>query len=425
MRQHITKCVLILLASAALCGRAQTRGSASPGVAHFIAATPAQQDMPQRYPAALYAVGERQKLLLVRQLFTADQRFLDIADDLHGKIYLAGSEGVFVIHEEDPGKEDFVPLESFDDFPCWGAVEGDHVPAAVQYCIAGEIRQVLGNQEPGKPRVGPGSWEMFKFMQYGGENGGPFQMLPPLAEIAGLDLVMPYALGPRVVLAHLPSELNTNPEKRRRVVQVVAATDRYFALWIVPDYMMGHSVSTNTLDHAEPLQLFVLDRSTDKWRTLEVATAVTSITRPPIRMFGDWMVTTIMNWSPASSEIGGGSPGRENERVTPSNSAKPNIRSRYSNHFAGLYIPGKLVIQNLADERKIALNTGQEDSEVLAIRADGEILYRVNDSIYSATMKGNQITAPTLITKGDDVPDVHWAFWGPKMESGKSQPETK
>jgi hypothetical protein len=417
MRQRTLNVVVMLLLGASLRPRARPQ-HADLGAVYFIAATPGQPDSPTRYSAALYAVGQQRKLLLVRQFFTADQRFVDFADDLHGRVYLAGGTGIFIVHQDDPAREDFVPLDSFDDFPCWGAVNGDGVPAGVQYCVSPEIKEIPAKREPGQPSVVPGNWARFKYLQYGGENGGPFQMLPPLAEIAGVSLVMPYAFRPDVTLAQLPPELKTDPAKQRRVVCVLAATDRYLVLWAVPDYMIGHSVGSSNLDHAEPLQLFVLDRSKDKWRTVEVPTAVTSFTHPPIRVFNDWMVTTTMNWRPAAS--GSGSPGRENERLAESDSAKPSIQTRYSYEFVGLYIPGKLVIQNLRDDRKFTLATGQEDSEVIAIRPDGTIFYRINDSVYAARITGNQLTAPTLIARDDDVPEIHWAFWGPGMKSGQS-----
>ena len=54
-----------------------------------------------------------------------------------------------------------------------------------------------------------------------------------------------------------------------------------------------------------------------------------------------------------------------------------------------------------------------KDSDVLAIESDGRILYLANDSIYLAKIDGTQINPPTLIVKDADVPEVHWAFWGP------------
>lgn len=51
------------------------------------------------------------------------------------------------------------------------------------------------------------------------------------------------------------------------------------------------------------------------------------------------------------------------------------------------------------------------DSEVLDVQHDGGMLYRVYDEIFEATIAGNTIGPPKLLTKGEDVPEVHWAFW--------------
>lgn len=414
-------CVLVLLTCLTAVGSARTHNRpASPSV-YFIAATPAQADTPRWYPAALYALGEKQKLRLVRQVFTAQQYFSGLADDLHGRIYLAAGKAISVIHEDDPEREDLVSLGGFDNFPCWGTVQGEDLASRVQFCYGPEIREVLGDAVPGKPRVGPGSWAKFKWMQYGGENGGPFQMQPPLAEIAGANLVMPYSIRPEVVLAQLPPELAASPAKGRNA-RIIASTDRYLAIWLTPEYMLGHTISTANPDHDEPLHVPVLYRATNKWKTLELPTAVSSITNPAIRIFGDWLVTTRMEWRPGPPGSGSGSPGKENERLADLDSGVPDIRDEYYNRFLNLYIPGRLLIQNLVDGRKLTLETGQEDSEVLAIRADGQILYRVNDSIYSARISDKQIEVSTLVVKDDNAPDVHWAFWGPAAKSG--QPAT-
>jgi hypothetical protein len=76
-------------------------------------------------------------------------------------------------------------------------------------------------------------------------------------------------------------------------------------------------------------------------------------------------------------------------------------------------IPGTLLLDNLEDGRRITIDTGQEDSEILTVRADGLVLYRVNDSIFSAQIEGDKLSQPTLVVKDEDVPEVHWVFWSP------------
>lgn len=402
--------VLILLVTSFLCCHAVANSESD--AVYFVAATPPQNNSPISYPAALYAIGAEKTLLLVRQFFTSEQYFRDLGDDLHGKLYVAGQNGVFIVHQDDPTREDFVPYDNFDDFPCWGVARGDTTPSAMQYCFTDKPMKVLGDAAPGKSRVSQGDWAVFKFLQYGGENGGPFQMQPPLAEIAGVNLVMPYSFQPEVVLARLPSEFNAKPELRH-LVWILGSTDRYLIVWVLPRYMVGGNVDASNARHTEPLQVLVLYRLTNRWRTVELPTTVTSPTRAPIRIFGDWLVTTVMHWRAKPRESGGTVV--EHGRPPLPNPELPDPASEFFNRYSHLSVPGKLVFQNLTDDRKLTLDTGQEDSEVIAIRPGGEILYRVSDSIYSAKTEGDQITRSTLIVKDVDVPQIHWAFWGPSL----------
>ena len=361
------------------------------------------------YPVWLYTVSQDKKLLRVRQLFTAEENFRDIADDLHGTIYLAADSGVLVLHEEDPERRDFVPVQDFDDYPCWGAFKPQDGPSGVLFCD-GTVRRILSTIEPGKPRVTTGNYAVFTSLQYGGQNGGPYQQPPPLAELAGTKIMLPYTFPPNVELAELPSDQYVDPAERRRVI-VLAATDRYLVVWIMPGSMVAKgSITTEDTRHQEPLQVNVLDKRKGGWRTLELPTATTLFSSPTVRLFGDWLVATVTHFD-ASRPV---SPGSENERgESGANPELPNIGDWYMNHLLYLFFPGELRLQNLSDGRQITLRTHQQDSEVLAIREDGRILYRVNDVIYLSSISQNEPTAPILVTKGDPVEDVHWVFWGP------------
>ncbi|HTU36019.1 MAG TPA: hypothetical protein VMF66_19625 [Candidatus Acidoferrum sp.] len=387
---------------------------------YFVAATPPQSGSWSYYGAALYSLGSNRKLALVRQLFTVNNTppraflssptpnpFTDFADDLHGHIYVASDRGLFVIHENDPTREDYVPLSNFDDLLCWGAVAGNAVPAAAQFCVPNKVVRVLARPAD-KTRVDAGSWSAFAFLQYGGENGGPFPMQPPKAEIAGTDLVMPLSSRPEVVLAKLPPRFAVEPS-RRQLVWILASTDGYLVVWILPADMFGGTADSANPNHAEPLHALALNRGSGQWNEIELGTTVTSNIRAPVRIFGDWLVTTVMHWHPGPPAT----PGIENERGGYADQPLPDVRIEYQSQFLDLYIPGKIALQNLNDGRKFDLDTGQEDSEIIAIRSDGEMLYRVNDSIYSAEIVGSQITDPKLIVKDAGVPEVHWAFWAP------------
>jgi len=403
--------LFIAVAAFSLLRAAPVQQAADAREVFFVAATPAQFDEPKSYPATLYAKGQGTRLRVVQSLFGQSRQFSSIADDLHGTIYLAGPDGVYVVHEDNPSLEDFVPITNFDNSTCWGAVMVNEVHSALQYC-SDKVYRVQGTATAGTPRVAEGDWTAFKALQFGGENGGPFQMTPPLAEIANNQLVMPDAADPKASLAELPAAMASKPEARR-LVRIVASNDRYLAIWVPPASMVGQTVDASNPEHAEPLKINVLNRATREWKTMEVATTVTSITEVPVRIFGDWIATVEMKWKPGAPGTGSGSPGMQNERTVPEDSPQPDIRDRYYNRFLDVYIPGRLVLKNLADGRTVVMDIGQQDCEVLAVRSDGTMLYRVNDAVFSTVIDGEHASVGTLLVKDSEVPDIHWAFWGP------------
>jgi hypothetical protein len=99
-----------------------------------------------------------------------------------------------------------------------------------------------------------------------------------------------------------------------------------------------------------------------------------------------------------------------NQRKTPMYSSASDVQAAYDRRFLNIQIPGKLAIRNLADGRRLMLNTGQEDSEVLAIAKNGVMLYRVNDAIYAAKIDGDRIGSPSLVVKNPAVTDIHWTL---------------
>ncbi len=408
--------LLALLAYASAQARAAATQTENPQKIYFVAATPVGLQAIHSYPASLYTLGRNHTLRLVQQFFKTGEHFSDFADDLHGTIYLAGRKGVYVLHENHPASADFVPLTNFDGSFCWGAVFGRGVRPAVQYCPSERVTRVDANPSSVRPRVGTGSWAAFKDLQYGGENGGPFQLGPPVAQLRGVDLVMPHVSPPNAVLATLPAKDGSSP-KLRRHVWILASTDRYLVLWIVPRSMGAygptHTVGTAQQPfHADPLHVLVLDKQTHHWRSLELPTTVSTLTYAPVRLFGNWLVTTVMDWSPPTGKISAASLKRANEQRPPMYTAGPSISVAYETHFLHIRIPGQLAIWNLADGRKLTLNTGQQDSEVLLIEKNGTMLYRVNDAIYSTKIEGDRIGKPTLLTKTPNATGIHWAFPG-------------
>jgi hypothetical protein len=399
---------------------------------YFVAARPAGLDALRSHPAALYKVGEGHALQTVRQFFNAGGHFSDFANDLHGTIYLAGQSGIYVVHAGDPKDARFVAVPQFDDSYCWGAVYGGNTQPGVQYCPGRQVDLVPAQPNARTPRNAPGSWTAFKDLQFRGENGGPYQAGPPTAEVDGTDLVMPYGGKPGVVLAKLPRQAQASPQLRRRV-SILASTDRYLVIWIEPPALSAATASTGAtatssqataaiaLQHAAPVSVLVLDKRTHHWSTLQLPAAVSSKTHVPVRLFGNWMVTTVMDWSPPAGGTGTASLSTRNEQRSPMYSTATDIHAAYDRRFANLQIPGKLELWNLSDGRRLTLHTGQEDSEVLSIGKDGSMLYRVNDAIYSAKIAADKIEEKQLVVKAPAVVDIHWALRGQKRTGSKGE----
>lgn len=124
---------------------------------------------------------------------------------------------------------------------------------------------------------------------------------------------------------------------------------------------------------------------------------------------------------PAGRHMGIEGRGIANEQKTPMYSAPSEVRAAYDRRFQNIQIPGKLAIWNLGDGRKLTLRTGQEDSEVLAIAKGGEMLYRVNDAIYSARIEGDRIGEAALVVRAPAVTNIHWVFGGTTQKNGAGE----
>ena len=158
--------------------------------------------------------------------------------------------------------------------------------------------------------------------------------------------------------------------------------------------------------------MYVHDRRLNTWKEIKSA-ATAGYAR---RIFGSWLATIVVVYT-----IGEGNPenpGRKNERGCEIQERGcqaqllPDVRDLYPEVAAReVSIPGTLLLDNLEDGRRITLDTRQEDSEILDVRNDGLVLYRVNDSIFAGQIEGDKLSKPTLVVKDDDVPEVHWVFW--------------
>ncbi len=278
------------------------------------------------------------------------------------------------------------------------------------------LASVPARASPGGRRFGEDRWALYRRFRFYGQPGGAVgpetvptavvrsgrlvvQLSPPgRPPFRGQPAAAGLALAPRVPSAPVP--------RRRGCLCIVFDTRRFLAIAPPP-----------------PAALYLLDRRRQTWRVFRSAATVPYARR----IFGAWMATIVESWRPGdrANEF---YPGLRSQRDW-GNRLLPNVQSAFAFWRArDAWVPGVLTLDNLADGRHVAISTHQADSEILDVRRDGLVLYRVNDEIFRARIEGEKLSAPKLVVKGDDVPEVHWVFWSsapPRPPAAAAPPARK
>jgi hypothetical protein len=420
--------LLVLCASTGL-GPALAQTGTKAGDLFLLAGTPSYQNGVV-YPVTLYNVDVHQRLKLTRQIVPPVPRYplfvgglAAVVDDMEDSLYIvypsAKATTACVLHKTRPTADDrvkFIPDGSTIDGTMFGAVVGE---AGVSYLLARLLRQnpeppygalsslvtVASNPPADGVRVAVNQFSNYQSFRYQGSPGGPAaqEFVPAGTARQGYVVLPGEGMGQEAmwpidtVPPSLPAAQGRPPWP---TIFVLASTDRFLVCALTPlgsDYygLTGASASS----------VYVHDRRLNTWKEIKSAITVPCARR----VFGSWLATNVEMYP-----RGEGIPhiiGRENESKDRTE-LLPDIRQLYPLAAAReISIPGTLLLDNLEDGRRITLDTGQEDSEILTVRADGLVLYRVNDSIFSAQINGNKLTKPSLVVKDQDVPEVHWVFW--------------
>lgn len=360
------------------------------------------------YPAELYQVTADGKLRAVREI-VARTDGVRLVQTWGEAIFLIHphvvSTAVAVVHTEAPEVVDDVVFDPHGRFPVspWVAA-AEPTPAALSLLIPlsaegpdGPSRQpalvsISSNAAERTPRLRFDSWSEYAEVRLEGSYGGP-TIVPYFVGSTAASKLVVSVLGHSVDVDTLPPSVQSAAAKTPPAV-VVASRD-----WLVLD--LDYARQDQAMSKLDVTERFVHDRVHGRWKTIQIDGNASGL-----RLFGSWLATRVGMRNPEHKA----SPGRESERGKETDRL-PNVQEQYS-IFAGKWIwfPGILTLQDLADGRKIRMETGQEDSEIL--RVDGDIvLYRVNDAIYQARIVGDQLKDSTIIVKDEDVPEIHWAFW--------------
>lgn len=360
----------------------------------------------------LYALDSNQNLKLVREIVPAPDPtnpgdfgngFYAVRDDTGDKIYVTYPNiipsTVSIIHKGRPafkdevdfnpdhhtvlttdfgipardGRQSYLLCTFLRDIPNY---EGPY-PGGIYSSLV----SVAGDAPAKGPRVRQAEWTMFKDFRYEGGPRGPQSDVLGYIKDNQVRIQAEPGVGPYTLPADLdfvpPFPLETGPGN---IIVIVAANSRYFAF--VP--LIRLRKENPSLYTGAPYAC-IHDRERNTWKRL--TSASTEATR---RIFGSWLATIIEVMHPGEFVV--------NPKAKPGQTQ--------------ISIPGTLVLDNLEDGRRIILNTGQADSEILAVRDDGLVVYRVNDSIFAAQIEGNKLGKPLPVIQVDEiVPGIHWVFW--------------
>jgi hypothetical protein len=398
---------------------ASREATAPPGL-YLLAGTPADD---YSYPVTLYRAQEG-RLQVVRELLpqTEGARFIQAWGNVVFLTHPAQNpKAVTVLHADEPLRVD--DLDIVPDDPKFSFVANEAIaePRAsvfdeLMLASTGELStssiqwlSVSSDLSAPGPRVKKESWNEYAALRLEGEPGGPGDYAALFAWLSDTNLIF-RAWDHLVMLDSLsPSVREAISQTAMQRVQIVAASRQYLLLSLL--YSQEDLFSRKFLNAVE-MDLFVHDRLGDNWKTIRVEG-----NRSQSRLFGPWLATIVRMFSPDGKP----SPGRNNERGPEAfgdyeiagskgndgNARFPLIRGQYSSSF---FLPGVLVLQNLEDGRKIRIATNQEDSEIVNVSGD-TVIYRVNDAVYQAKIAGDKLQGVMLLARGEDVPEIHWAFW--------------
>jgi hypothetical protein len=382
---------------------------------YFLAATTTQHG-DSSYPVVLYRANAHGKLELAREVVPQSEgaEFIFAWGDAIFALHPHNMPvGVAIIHTGDPMRADDVTFDSKGIRPIPSATtiavapdgsaallapwitnltDPPHLPEHFNVRLA----RIASDSGGSGPRVQFDTWSDYANLRREGATGGPNYVAALIGSAESDDLVMEI-FGHSIVVDKLPPNLRMTAAKV--VPAVVAASDRYMVL---TRQHTREEVSAGKL--GDSTELSVRDRLGDRWSAIQAEGNSSTL-----RLFGQWLAAVVGTWSPNHPMP---NPGRENERTEAKKTdLLPPTQTLYRS-FVGhnMLLPGILTLQNLADGRKIRIETGQEDSEILKVQGD-VLLYRVNDTIYQARIDGDHLKDTTVIVKDEDVPEVHWAFW--------------
>jgi hypothetical protein len=222
-------------------------------------------------------------------------------------------------------------------------------------------------------------------VEYDGVPGGPSLNSSLIASIKGNALVID--LGSAT--AHIDGWTKTPPFPFQRVPIAVLGVNKEWTA-------VCEAEKVEDLKKKNSRTVYIHSKLTDSWRTMEQEGNLSRT-----HLFNNWLVTLVQQaWS--------GDLNKYTVRLETAKGESKTVNGLYSGMQGNEgFISGKLVLDRLDQPEHVVLDTGSEDSEVLD--ADNEhVVYRVNDTIFSAKIQANRITDVRTLVKDPRIEYVHW-----------------
>lgn len=378
---------------------------------YLLAASAVRGDV--TYPADLYRIGQKGKLQLVRNVSPASGgvAFVLAAPDAlvvaHPQVFPRTFD---IVHFADPLSADTVKLPASERQVVTGFVvqAGGRTLAALRMTPAsGQTWQqstamgidLDGFLDPKQRLTDPLPWSDLAGEQYEGAPGGQLYYTPALltARLTEDGWVAYIPEGPVVVLA--PASLNRPPAVQVGRATAVLCANAQFMVMPLGDLKTHAEVLQRTTYTAA-----AVNRHSGDWRVITIPGG-----QSRLRIFGSWLAVLVVESANGHTTIAGAENQGRKETVT-----HPSVHGTYERALGdGEWLPGELLLINLDTGASIPIHTGQADSEILSV-SDDNVLYRVNQQILEAPISGGQIGKSVLLVDDENVPQIHWAFWGSK-----------
>lgn len=402
--RHLIKCAFCTLFFAqGVCAAAQVHNTQSEEL-YLLTGTETNSGS-DAYPVNLYKVDSQGKVALVRTIVQPNQGLFSIRDDQEGHLVIAYPHvvptNVSVIDKRSPLSSHVSGVNPSGNTvisTAWSVAATDvgHtyvlLPFAkddtpLDYAMSG-VSLIKGAFQP----LPAQPWSLYKDLRYDGQPGGGQFDAELQATLSSSEISL--AIGGQLVqICAGPSSFTK--EELNAPVSLVALSSRY----VVFSFTRTRAeMETGSL---KPRKVYVGDRVTGAWKQLEMTSD-----SPRIRMLGTWLAVIEEDWSPNNET----NPGRDSERSSRTKDV-PSTRDEYATFQGSNYkITGHLSLISLIDGTVMRINTGQEDSEIEAVHGD-DVIYRVNDALMIANMRGTTVGPAHTIAKSDVIPEVHWVFF--------------